>query len=747
VITRQERFLEPWFAARTRLPALFAKLRRDDRSRLRTIDSLQRGVRSYESDYAQPLIAAARRGGRAATRVVASGEGKQRVDALRAQFQTLSTAQSRSSISREASAVAAGRAAVRWGIAGLAGSLLLILLFAFYLARAIVLPLRRVASAADRVAGGDLAARLPVRGHDELAMVSASFNTMAEALQQNRDELESQNSELEMQTAELEDHQQRLATSNDELLAQRSELEHTTAQLAEEKERVEEYNAFGDLLASETDVDACARHALATLGDVANAEAAVIYAGGDEGTHPRRLAVRGLAAEGLPTQLAPGDGLAGRALAEARVITASHGTTTLRVPALGESVPARHEVHIPLRYGARVLGVVTLACLTDEQLTPSLLQKLEHLADQAAVALTNAFALAEVRRLERINRVVLDGARDGIMLIDNNGNRVLINAPLERLAQDLTGMSVTEVNAELGPKGIAALMVDPDAYTAALARIDADPDEETFDEFESTATKRSFTRTTTPVSDDRGERIGRITVVREVTAERQAERLKNDLMATVSHELRTPLASVVGFTELLIEREHDAATRADYLRTIHTEAQRLSALISEFLDLQRIEDGKLDLALDPFELDVLLGEQVALYAGQSNDHTLELDLPELSLVGLGARDRIAQVVGNLISNAIKYSPDGGPVKVEGSQRNGTVAVIVTDCGLGVPAEQQPRLFEKFFRVDTHDTRRIGGTGLGLALSREIVELHGGRIGFESVETQGSRFWFEIPAGE
>src|SRR5207244_877007 len=110
--------------------------------------------------------------------------------------------------------------------------------------------------------------------------------------------------------------------------------------------------------------------------------------------------------------------------------------------------------------------------------------------------------------------------------------------------------------------------------------------------------------------------------LREVTAERQAERLKNDLMATVSHELRTPLASVLGFTELLIARDPDADTRAEYLQTIHTEGRRLSAMISEFLDLQRIEEGKLQLALEPLDLGELLREQVALYAAQSDDHTL-----------------------------------------------------------------------------------------------------------------------------
>jgi signal transduction histidine kinase len=224
---------------------------------------------------------------------------------------------------------------------------------------------------------------------------------------------------------------------------------------------------------------------------------------------------------------------------------------------------------------------------------------------------------------------------------------------------------------------------------------------------------------------------------------RESERMKTELVSIVSHELRTPLASVLGFTALLLKREFDPPIRRHYLGIVDAQARRLAALLEDFLDVQRIEHEGLELATERVDLAALLDEQAELYAEQSPKHTVEVELEERPLSVRGDPDRLAQVVGNLLSNAIKYSPDGGTVQLVAERSDSGVRVMVRDEGLGIPEDQQERRFTKFFRGDAGATG-ITGTGLGLAVSREIVEAHGGSIGFDSDPSTGSTFWVELP---
>jgi PAS domain S-box-containing protein len=229
----------------------------------------------------------------------------------------------------------------------------------------------------------------------------------------------------------------------------------------------------------------------------------------------------------------------------------------------------------------------------------------------------------------------------------------------------------------------------------------------------------------------------------EVRAARLEDRLWSDLIASVSHELRTPLTSILGFTETLLTRpEVSPEERGRYLDIVAEQARRLGLLVDDLLNLRTLDETGFKLQLEVLDLRDLLGEQAAAFEGQLGDRELRLELPDEPLVVRADRRRVAQVVANLLANAIKYSPGGGPVSVRAEVRDGRVGVSVTDEGIGIPEESRHEVFLPFVRLDSNADAE--GVGLGLAISRRIIRRHGGELDFESVPGEGSTFSFELP---
>lgn len=239
-------------------------------------------------------------------------------------------------------------------------------------------------------------------------------------------------------------------------------------------------------------------------------------------------------------------------------------------------------------------------------------------------------------------------------------------------------------------------------------------------------------------------RLVRMQIAVDITERKEGERLKDEMISAVSHEMRTPLTAMLGFLEYLMDNpvEHDQLISS--LETVHKETVRLGVLIDNFLDLQTMKERVSLRDVGPVSIQPLLTEVAKLFAGDQQRHRITVtcppDLPTVS----GDENRLHQVLTNLLSNACKYSPHGSRIELGARALTDELLIWVKDEGMGVPEEARDKVFDKFYRVDNSDSRKIGGTGLGLALVKEIIEAHGGRVWVESATGSGSTFWVSLP---
>ena len=236
-------------------------------------------------------------------------------------------------------------------------------------------------------------------------------------------------------------------------------------------------------------------------------------------------------------------------------------------------------------------------------------------------------------------------------------------------------------------------------------------------------------------------------IVRDITQRKEIERLKDDLVSTVSHELRTPLTSIRGFTELMLTRTFPPEKQQDILAIMQGEAVRLTNLINDFLDLRRMEAGQAVYQFASVQLDPLFQRSLAPFLSANGNHTFRVELAETLPTATADADRIQQVLTNFLSNAVKFSPAGGEIVLGADSQEHELVVWIKDQGIGIAPEILPKVFDRFFRVESSMTRAIGGTGLGLALVKEIITIHKGRVWAESILGQGSTFFFTLPLSD
>jgi signal transduction histidine kinase/CHASE3 domain sensor protein len=713
VITGREQFLQPTNTARAAIPGQERLVRRQVRApdEQALLDPLFGDIDSYLTQWVDRAVALRRQSTNRAANLIEGEEGKRRVDDMRAQFSAIRTGLRSDAAESRAAAHASVQRAVVAAVAGLVVSALLYTLYNVYIGRSIVIPVRRVAIAARRIAGGDRAARVRGAGaaRGELGAMARSFNEMADALEERDHELEAQRGEVESYAEELE--------------AQRGQLERTIAALDAEKTRVQMTSTFGEAVAAEAGFAPLAHLILNGVADAVGCEAGVLYVrdarrGGDLAI----ATVRGVDAASLPEVLLPGDGLAGRSAVELRPVTGSHPPEALPLRTLAGPAAVAHELHVPLLQAGEVFGVLSLGRLSDTPFGESDVVLVSHLADQSGVALSKAVVLRELRRRDTITRAVLDAAPNAIALLDNGGHPVVANEPMRELLPLLREQPVPDIDEEV-----------------------------VRDEIQDPASGRIFTRYVARVQEAEVALYGRIVVLSDVTARREAERMKDEFSALVSHELRTPLTSIIGYLELLrtdTEADGDdpaARQRAQFLAVVDRNARRLLRLVGDLLFVAQVEAGSLSLDEGDVDLDAVARESVEAATPRARAGGVELTL-ESEPVPLvrGDRDRLAQALDNLVSNAIKFTPDGGRVTVRLMREDDRAVLEVQDTGIGISQPDLERLFQRFFRTQRATSAAIPGVGLGLTIAQAIVHGHEGHISVQSIDGQGTTFRIELP---
>lgn len=384
-----------------------------------------------------------------------------------------------------------------------------------------------------------------------------------------------------------------------------------------------------------------------------------------------------------------------------------------------------------------------------------LARAVNHMADvlaarESALREQNLVLVSLNHRMES----VLNATNDGIALLNREGRLALVN---RRFCEMLGARSEVLLQKTL-PES-QALLIDelPQAdrlmnHVVALAADDVSDPIGVGEEIVEIAglEPRFFQVYTAPVQgENSGSVIGRIIALRDVTRERELDKMKTEFISVVSHELRTPLTSIKGYTDLLLSGAAGEASelQREFLGIIQSSTTRLSNLINDILDISRIESGKIDIKHEPIDYREIVADTLRLMRAAADEKQIVMDasLPESMPPVRGDTDKVTQVLTNLVSNALKYTPPGGWIKVLLEVTgDASVTTCVADSGVGIAPEDQKKLFQKFFRADNSSTREAGGTGLGLVIAKTIVELLGGAIWIESELGRGSKFYFTLP---
>ncbi len=348
--------------------------------------------------------------------------------------------------------------------------------------------------------------------------------------------------------------------------------------------------------------------------------------------------------------------------------------------------------------------------------------------------------ISEIVNEKNKTETILRNIADGVVVTDSQDRILVINS----VAEKWFGLDEKEVLEKPIQKHIQ------DKHLIALLKEVKDGQGQSSAEFSFSIVqeqeKKIFQANAARIHNQEDKLVGVVTVIRDVTKVKEADQIKTELVSMVAHELKSPLTSIYGFSELLLDAKLKDPKAEEYAKVILAESTRLTDLVNKFLDISRLEAGRTEIRLHPFNMKQIVNKIVDIYKGQAEKKQIRViqEIPERLSPALGDQDMIEQVLLNLFSNAIKYSPPRSKIGIEAKEQDQTILVNVVDNGYGIPEEALPKIFNKFYRVaDLEGSDEVEGSGLGLSLSKEIIERHGGTINVTSRFGVGSVFSFTL----
>jgi PAS domain S-box-containing protein len=411
-------------------------------------------------------------------------------------------------------------------------------------------------------------------------------------------------------------------------------------------------------------------------------------------------------------------------------------------------LPLRQVIALPLAFRQTTVGVIyVFRAAVNVAFSPDDEQFLQAFADHAAIAVSNARLYEGVLREKQRLDAIIEQSADGVMILDSRWRITTFNRAMEQLTgwprAEAIGRPCAEALAIETAQGVNICLVD-----CPLQR--RPPESNPIVEGWITARdgRRRYVQSRYAVQrGPNGEFLGAIANVRDITHQKIEEETQNTFISVISHELKTPVSIIKGYAETLGREDAnwDQATLRDGLQVISEEADRLAQQIGDLLEVSRLHAGGMRLELTEWSLPPLVARVVERFAGQAGEaFSFELRLPDDLPAVHADYERTRTVLENLISNALKYSPEGGVIRIAAHVNGDHAIVSVSDQGIGISSEEQAKLFQRFYRVDNRLRRETQGAGLGLFLSKAVVEAQGGRIWVASQPGRGARFSFTLP---